>query len=214
METEKKPEMGTETKQETEKKMKKLVLMRHGQTMFNEKKRIQGWCDAPLTELGKAQARNAKQYVDQLGLNFDYACSSTSERACDTLELVTDMPYTRLKGLKEMNFGKFEGEPEYLNPPLAEYSAFFKAAGGETREEAGERVRKTLQEVMSDPNHNTVFAVSHGAAMKNFARTCRLGPNVDMKERFYNCCVMVLEYDPQTQEFTWTDLFNENYTGK
>ena len=30
--------------------------MRHGQTLFNVRRRIQGWCDSPLTELGKQQA--------------------------------------------------------------------------------------------------------------------------------------------------------------
>ena len=40
---------------------KRLYLMRHGQTMFNEQKRIQGWCDSPLTELGKRQALGARR---------------------------------------------------------------------------------------------------------------------------------------------------------
>ena len=36
--------------------MKTLSLMRHGETMFNVRHRIQGWCDSPLTENGRAQA--------------------------------------------------------------------------------------------------------------------------------------------------------------
>ena len=39
--------------------MKTLYLMRHGQTMFNVAHKIQGWCDAPLTDLGRAQAEVA-----------------------------------------------------------------------------------------------------------------------------------------------------------
>lgn len=43
--------------------MAKIVyLMRHGQTLFNELKKVQGWCDSPLTELGKEQARQVRQY--------------------------------------------------------------------------------------------------------------------------------------------------------
>ena len=42
--------------------VKKLYLMRHGQTLFNLQNKIQGWCDSPLTELGQYQAKVAGQY--------------------------------------------------------------------------------------------------------------------------------------------------------
>ena len=92
--------------------------MRHGQTLFNKRRKVQGWCDAPLTSLGIEQAKTSGEYFKKSKIIFDKAYSSTSERACDTLELVTDIPYKRLKGLKEWNFGTFEGESEDLNPPL------------------------------------------------------------------------------------------------
>ena len=95
---------------------KTLYLMRHGQTLFNARKKIQGWCDAPLTELGIKQAKIAGKYFKDNNIVFDHAYSSTSERACDTLELVCDLPYHRVKGLKEWNFGIYEGESEDLNP--------------------------------------------------------------------------------------------------
>ena len=109
---------------------KTLYLMRHGQTLFNARKKIQGWCDAPLTELGIKQAKIAGKYFKDNNIVFDRAYSSTSERACDTLELVCDLPYHRVKGLKEWNFGIYEGESEDLNPPLP-YGDFFVNYGGE-----------------------------------------------------------------------------------
>lgn len=96
-------------------KMKTLYLMRHGETMFNVQHKIQGWCDSPLTEKGKQQAIQAGQYFKEHGITFDHAYCSTSERCSDTLELITDMPYQRLKGLKEMYYGELEGESERLN---------------------------------------------------------------------------------------------------
>jgi len=95
---------------------KTLYLMRHGQTLFNLLKRIQGACDSPLTAQGMAEAQSVGRYFKQQGLKFDHAYASTQERAVDTLELVTDQSYQRLKGLKEWNFGVFEGESEVLNP--------------------------------------------------------------------------------------------------
>ena len=69
---------------------KTLYLMRHGQTLFNLRHKVQGWCDAPLTDFGVYQAKVAGQYFKDAGITFDDAYSSTQERACDTLELVTD----------------------------------------------------------------------------------------------------------------------------
>ncbi len=117
---------------------KTLYLMRHGQTLFNQRKKVQGWCDSPLTELGVKQAETAGKYFKERNITFDDAYSSTSERASDTLELVTDMPYTRLKGLKEWNFGTFEGESEDLNPPLP-YNDFFVKYGGEDQKRIARR---------------------------------------------------------------------------
>lgn len=71
-----------------------------------------------MTELGIKQAKIAGKYFKDNNIVFDHAYSSTSERACDTLELVCDLPYHRVKGLKEWNFGIYEGESEDLNPPL------------------------------------------------------------------------------------------------
>ena len=71
---------------------KTLYLMRHGQTLFNVLKKIQGWCDSPLTEEGIRQAKIARKWFEDNNIQFDHAYSSTSERCCDTLELVSDMP--------------------------------------------------------------------------------------------------------------------------
>lgn len=42
---------------------KTLYLMRHGQTLFNQQKKIQGWCDSPLTKQGIEQAKIAKEFL-------------------------------------------------------------------------------------------------------------------------------------------------------
>lgn len=111
---------------------KTLYLMRHGETLFNVRRKIQGWCDSPLTQKGIDQAKVAGQYFSKLPI--DHAYSSTSERCCDTIEIILKnrIPYQRVKGLKEMNFGVFEGESEDLNPKREEYETFFVPYGGGT----------------------------------------------------------------------------------
>lgn len=97
--------------------MTRLYLMRHGQTLFNTLNRIQGWCDSPLTEKGRDQARQVRAYFEKHDMTFDQYYCTTTERASDTIELATGRSdYQRVKGLKEMHFGIFEGQPEYLHP--------------------------------------------------------------------------------------------------
>mgnify|MGYP000299637320 CR=1 FL=1 len=45
---------------------KTLYLMRHAQTMFNVQKKIQGWCDSPLTQQGKEQAKKVSEYLKNM----------------------------------------------------------------------------------------------------------------------------------------------------
>lgn len=188
--------------------MKTLYLMRHGQTLFNARHKIQGWCDAPLTDAGKYQAKVAGEYFKKNQITFDHAYSSTSERACDTLELITDIPYTRVKGLKEWNFGIFEGESEDLNPPLP-YGDFFKAFGGEGELELRQRMADTLSEIMERPEHQTVLAVSHGAACRAFMRYWEKNQKIELKERLYNCCILKFEYEKG--EFSLVEIINHNF---
>lgn len=188
--------------------MKKILyLMRHGQTVFNVRRKVQGWCDSPLTELGIKQAKIASEYFKNNNVIFDHAYSSTSERACDTLELVTDIPYTRVKGLKEWNFGVFEGESEDLNPALP-YGDFFAKFGGEKEKEFQKRIADTCQKIMEEENE-IVLAVSHGAACRQFMRYWEHTSSIDQQERIGNCCILKFEYE--NKEFKLVDIINHDF---
>lgn len=173
--------------------MSRLFLMRHGQTLFNVLHRKQGWCDSPLTEEGREQARRAGELIRERGLVFDHLYSSTSERACDTLELaMPHAPYERVKGLKEWNFGSFEGLTEDVNPELP-YGDFYKPFGGEGEMEFRARLLDTLTEIMERPGHECVLAVSHGAACAQVMHA--LGYDYRSEgTRLGNCCLIELDY--------------------
>lgn len=189
--------------------MKKILyLMQHVQTQFNVRRKIQGWCDSPLTSLGIAQAQIAAQYFKEHQITFDHAYASTSERACDTLEIITSQPYTRLKGLKEWNFGTFEGESEDLNPKLP-YRDFFVAYGGESEMDLRQRISDTLLDIMRKEDHNCVLAVSHGASCRQFMRAWEHTSALDIKERLYNCCI--LKFEIENDSFTLVDIINHDF---
>lgn len=190
--------------------MKKILyLMRHGQTLFNQRRKVQGWCDSPLTKVGSGQAIIAGEYFKTNNITFDYAYSSTSERACDTLEYVSNIPYKSVKGLKEWNFGTFEGESEDLNPPLP-YGDFFVKYGGEEEIEFRNRVVETIYSIMKNNDHNTVLAVSHGAACRQFMMYWAHNSNVDQKERLGNCCILKFEFE--NDEFKLLEIINHDFS--
>ncbi|HEM6115878.1 histidine phosphatase family protein [Streptococcus pluranimalium] len=150
--------------------MTKLYLMRHGETLFNTQKRVQGACDSPLTKLGIEQAKLAKGYFDEKDIHFDDVYASTQERATDTAKLVGDREQVdQLKGLKEMNFGQFEAQPEMLLPKFREGAISFEDLlvpfGGEDIRQVGKRVHLAIQDVLGQSTAQNILMVSHGAAM-------------------------------------------------
>ncbi len=189
---------------------KRLYLMRHGQTMFNVQHKIQGWCDSPLTENGKLQALKAKEYFEKNNIVFDHAYSSTSERCCDTLEIVTDQPYVRLKGLKENFYGEMEGESERLNRHLTpkDCETFYLQYGGESSNTVRDRMHQTLTEIMEKDDHQSVLAVSHSGACFNFLRGIQ-DPMEELKKGFGNCCIFVYEY--QDHQFSLIEVIRHQF---
>ncbi len=107
-----------------------IYLTRHGKTMFNTVKRVQGWCDTPLTEAGAKVASDLGKGLKASGVTFVAAYSSDLGRQRETAHLVLDelglddMPLTELFGLREVCYGSWEGELESVRD-----AAFCEAAG-------------------------------------------------------------------------------------
>ncbi len=175
-----------------------IYLMRHGETLFNTQGRVQGVCDSPLTENGRVQAEAAKNYFAGQDIQFGAVYSSTQERATDTAKIVSGQENVQqLKGLKEMDFGIFEAQPEMLLPKFRPGAHSFEDLlvpfGGEDIRTVGQRVAQTIEEMVSEQAEKTVLAVSHGAAMWGFM----LHHQIELPAgfRFSNCAICQLEYD-------------------
>lgn len=189
---------------------KTLYLMRHGQTLFNVLKKIQGWCDSPLTEEGIRQAKIARKWFEDNHIQFDHAYSSTSERCCDTLELITDMPYQRLKGLKENNYGILEAEGEFLAESDPEKCrTYYLQFGGESSDTVRDRMMNTLTDIMEKDDHQSVLAVSHGGACFNFLRGVVEDYNEQLKKGMSHCCIFIYEYE--NHQFQLKDVIRHQF---
>jgi broad specificity phosphatase PhoE len=176
--------------------MKNLYLVRHGQTLFNKLGKVQGACDSPLTEEGISQALQARQYFIENKIEIDHYYSSTQERACDTMEFIApDQSYQRLKGLKEMNFGVFEGEPSMLQPKGPEnYETFYVQFGGESAKQVMSRMNETLLAIMRKENHQNVLAVSHNGASFYFLKSKWNPDNGNIPLQVPNCAIFIYNY--------------------
>jgi 2,3-bisphosphoglycerate-dependent phosphoglycerate mutase len=92
--------------------MPDLVLVRHGQSLWNLENRFTGWVDVPLTAEGEAEARRAGERLK--GMSFDVAYTSTLVRAQETLRLLCetaglDLPVIRDQALNERHYGDLQG---------------------------------------------------------------------------------------------------------
>jgi 2,3-bisphosphoglycerate-dependent phosphoglycerate mutase len=92
--------------------MPDLVLVRHGQSLWNLENRFTGWVDVPLTAEGEAEARRAGERLN--GMSFDVAYTSTLVRAQETLRLLCetaglDLPVIRDQALNERHYGDLQG---------------------------------------------------------------------------------------------------------
>lgn len=92
--------------------MPHLILVRHGQSLWNLENRFTGWVDVPLTPLGEEEARRAGERLR--GHNFDVAYTSALQRAQETLRIIMEtiprkVPVIRDQALNERDYGDLAG---------------------------------------------------------------------------------------------------------
>ena len=92
--------------------MAKLVLVRHGQSLWNQENRFTGWVDVPLTDQGREEARRAASRIRDVP--FAVAYTSALSRAQETLDIILrelgqKVPVIRDQALNERHYGDLQG---------------------------------------------------------------------------------------------------------
>ncbi len=176
----------------------KLYFVRHGETEWNVRKKIQGSTDIPLNENGLQQAhRLAKELRQQTldgKLHLVRVYTSPQLRAAETARLAADalqIPCVPCDGLREMDLGEWEG----LNWDIIresygevytywnEHRRYTHTPGGESYQEVVERTFAALSEIL-DREAQDVLAVTHSAVL--MALRCYLAklPFEEMVKRY------------------------------
>jgi len=92
-----------------------LVLVRHGESTWNNENRFTGWVDCPLSEKGELEAKQGGQLLKQAGYTFDKAYTSTLKRAIKTLWIILEevdlmyIPIVNNWRLNERHYGALQG---------------------------------------------------------------------------------------------------------
>lgn len=95
--------------------MQKLVLLRHGESVWNHENRFTGWTDVDLSEDGVQQAKRAGQVLNKYGYNFDIGFCSVLKRSIKTLHYVLEeldhlwIPVQKSWRLNERFYGALQG---------------------------------------------------------------------------------------------------------
>ena len=188
--------------------MKTLYLMRHSETIFNEKLLLQGWCDAPLTKKGIKQAEIAKKYFEENEIKFDYIFCSSAPRAIHTLKIITDQEFQTNENLREWNFGLFEGESQKLIPIGYPYGDFFVEFNGESQDELQTRIVTEINEITKNLEGN-ILIVSHTCAGRLFTNYYQDSAKVEIPRRICNCGILKFEYE--NDKFNLVDVIQHNF---
>jgi glucosyl-3-phosphoglycerate phosphatase len=147
----------------------RLVLWRHGQTIWNAEHRFQGQTDIELDQTGVAQAERAARLL--AALRPDVIVSSDLIRAANTaaaLASVTGLPVSYDKDLRERHGGRWEGltDTEIRTRYPEDYTAWMPP-DGEPSAAVADRVAAALLRVADAlPAHGLAVVVSHGAAIR------------------------------------------------
>ena len=95
--------------------MKRIVLVRHGESLWNKENRFTGWTNVDLSEKGQEEARTAGKLLKEAGINFEVAYTSYLKRAIKTLNSVLDtmdldwIPVKKSWRLNEKHYGNLQG---------------------------------------------------------------------------------------------------------
>jgi broad specificity phosphatase PhoE len=157
----------------------RLLLARHGESMWNAERRFQGSTDVPLSARGRAQAQALTRGLRPYRVRAAYA--SPFRRARETAELAlqgTGVPVVVLDELRELSLGQWEGctVEEIRARDGDPYVAWLRAPhdcpppGSEPLPVVSERVRAAVDRIAAaHPNGDDVLVVAHGGVISVYA---------------------------------------------
>ena len=183
-----------------------IYFVRHGETIWNKEKKIQGRSDIPLNEYGRELGIKTSQALKDIP--FDIVYSSPLIRARETAEILIkdrDLSIHEDQRLIEMSFGEGEGESLieiHTHPEMKLYNfihnpgEYIPPAGGETFENLYNRCKNFIEDIIipAESNYNYMLIVGHGALIRGMIHYINNRPSKDFWTITHkNCSVTIVE---------------------
>lgn len=184
--------------------MLQVYLVRHGETVWNAERRIQGQSDSPLTEKGEQQAHQVGERVKQLGIT--HVIASDLGRTRRTAEIIADAcgcTVTLEPRLRELNMGVLEKRPldglsekeERWRSALVDGTENGRIPQGESMTEMAARMHEALNACLSLPAGSRPLLVSHGMALGVLISTILgLPAHAERRLRLRNCSISRVDH--------------------
>ena len=189
--------------------MLQVYLVRHGETVWNAERRIQGQSDSPLTEKGEQQAWQVGERVKHLGIT--HIIASDLGRTRRTAEIIADAcgcSVTLDPRLRELNMGMLEKRPldgltaeeEQWRATLVNGTEGGRIPEGESMTEMATRMHAALNACLDLPAGSRPLLVSHGMALGALVSTILgLPAYAERRLRLRNCSLSRVDY----QQSAW-----------
>lgn len=198
-------------------KMTELILVRHGETLWNRERRMQGQTDTPLSDLGHAQAAALGQRLARHPFAAIY--SSDLARAWETAAPIAQASGREVISeprLRECTFGVFEGltYPEMAQRYPDEHARFvlreddYAVPGGESPRQFYQRSLGCLEDIAAAHAGECVVVVTHGLVLDTLHRAVHNMPlNAKREAPLLNASLNIFRRAPQAWiEVTWGDV--------
>ena len=189
--------------------MLQVYLVRHGETVWNAARRIQGQSDSPLTEKGEQQAHQVGERVKSLGIT--HVIASDLGRTTRTAEIIADAcgcTVTLDARLRELNMGVLEQRPldgltaeeEGWRQTLVNGTENGRIPDGESMAEMAARMHEALNACLDLPAGSRPLLVSHGMALGVLVSTILgLPAHAERRLRLRNCSISRVDH----QQSAW-----------
>lgn len=194
-----------------------FYLIRHGETIYNQSKKMQGWLDIELSEIGQKQAEDLANHL--IDIPFDFVYASDLKRAYQTAEAYSRISHQYIikdEKLREIRLGQWEGMT--WKEVKVDYDYFFNNKtinhieeaihGGESLVGFQTRVISHFKELAEKHKHDQVILFTHGGNIRMILLDL-LGIPLTLREMIMieNASITIIDWN---EDFSKLEIIKQN----
>lgn len=187
--------------------MKKIYLIRHGETDYNKEGLLQGIIDIPLNETGIEQAKKAGEFLKDKNIQIFYSSYlARAQKTAETIAKYYNSDVIIYPNLHEIDLGILNGNDKVFAEKIIPNYAILKEdknidiifPEGRTKFEERNRIFNTIIKLCQEDKNHIICITSHGFILRELLNACNFADNYSMN----NCEIIEAEFDENTNNLT------------